>query len=167
MMGADIVVIGNEMAADGVRRVHLICNTEIDPAQWTRAGKARIPATAEMKHYLDELRMYHLEAAWRVREPMTFDFRPYGGQQRQVVVWALDAGQRISEAALEAALAFFEAFDAWPGAAWVKKWPRGLKEEEAYIPIDESHGMDLFAVDWAIDRAVVVGGGFTLDRRGT
>ena len=115
---------------------------------------------AEVRAWEDEIRLHHLTATWRAREAVMLDFSLWGDGEREAVAWALEEGVRISEAAVEAALAFYAAFRYWPSAAWVRRWPKGLKEDEAFIPITEDCGMDLFAVEWAVEGFVVVGGGF-------
>jgi hypothetical protein len=82
---------------------------------------------------------------------LTEEHRPEKGS---IVSW-----DEIKVAAVDAAIIFFGTFDYWPRVVWVRNWPKGLKEEDAFIPIGEGYGMDLIAVRWAMDGFVIVGGG--------
>jgi len=178
---SEMAVVENVIGADGVRRVHVMAAVDLTPstgfrqAQPTSSGQRPRPTSlggrgnvagieiaewAEVRTWEDEIRLHHLTATWRAREAVMLDFSLWGDGEREAVMWALEEGVRISEAAVEAALAFYTAFRYWPNAAWVRRWPKGLKEEEAFIPITGDCGMDLFAVGWAAEGFVVVGGGF-------
>lgn len=147
-MGNPIVIV-DELNLDGVRTLHLMAN---DPLSAIEAGY-EVPPGAEVKVWTDEVRMQHLMATWPAREAMFLD-------GKEMVVWALESGGSISQAATEAALLFFADFEFWPSAAWVRNWPRGLDVEKARIPISDECWMDLFAVPWAYERCVLVGGNF-------
>lgn len=156
----DCIVVQNDMTRAGLRRLHLMSNQPIDQVQalrrWAHTGR---PVDCTAVNDLDETRIHHLRAEWRPREAMYYTFRSEGtGRKHPVVVWALEPGQRISAAAVDAALIHYGVFQYWPSCAWVRTWPRGLRVEDAYIPLTESAGLDLFAVSWAMDGFVIVGG---------
>lgn len=161
----DMIVVRNDMDGAGVRRLHVMADEPIDPAQaWRRWAHVEKPLGMTVQMRTDEIRLHHLEAEFLPREVMYFTFRKWGDETpRPVAVWALEPGQRISEAAVDAALVFFATFGYWPSVAWVRRWPKGLAVEEAYIPLAEDAGMDLMDVPWAIEGCVIVGG--SLHRR--
>ena len=151
---SDFMVIENSFGPDGVRRVHVMGSADLTPSPFP-SGKGgavaeiMIPGWAELKTWEDEIRLHHLAATWRARDLSPAPFPKGAGGH-----------QNISDGAVDAALVFFGTFEFWPSAAWVRTWPRGLREEDAWIPITEDYGMDLFAVDWVGEGFVVVGGGF-------
>lgn len=159
----DVAVIQNDMSQEGRRTLHVMAAESLrERAQYI----APLPEWAEVREWEDEIRLHHLTATWLAREAMYYTFRWEGnGRKHPVAIWALEPGQRISDAAVDAALIFFGTFDTWPSAAWVRTWPKGLQEEDAFIPISEGVGMDLFGVRWVPDGFVVVGGGFNQNRR--
>lgn len=177
----DEMVIENSLSAEGVRRVHVMAAMDLTPRPPSLEERGSVAGIeiaewAEVRAWEDEIRLHHLTATWRAREAVMLDFSLWGDGEREAVMWAVDPtpgpspfasaanGEgrkpKISEAAVEAALAFYAAFGYWPSAAWVRRWPKGLTEEKAFIPITEDCGMDLFAVSWAAEGFVVVGGGF-------
>ena len=84
---------------------------------------------------------------------LTEEHRPEKGS---IVSW-----DEIKVAAVDAAIIFFGTFDYWPRVVWVRNWPKGLKEEDAFIPLGKGFGLDLIAVQWAMDGFVIVGGGLS------
>lgn len=157
---SDVVTICNEVVEGLVRRVHLMGNEEIGAD-----APVDIPERAQLRRYQDELRMHHLEASWRVREPMWFDFSSWGAEKKMpVVAWAMERGEKISDAATEAALVYRVALDHWPSVAWVRRWPKGLAVEDAIVPLEEGIWMDLIDVSWAVDGFVIVGGSYNRRR---
>jgi hypothetical protein len=159
---SDVIVLQNDMDWAGVRRLHVMADEPIDQAQaWRRWAHVEMPLRLEVRTRTDEIRLHHLEAEFRPREAMYFTFTTWGDETpRPVAVWTLEPGQRISEAAVDAALVFYGTFDYWPSVAWVRRWPQGLAVEQAYIPLAEDAGMDLMDVPWATEGCVIVGGNF-------
>ncbi len=187
----EVVILQNEMSQDGWRRLHVMSGEPVDPVQalqhWVQVDPLyRLSVKASQ----DEIRLHHLEATWLAREAMYYTFRREGtGKKHPVVVYVsatrvaemaapqggananggskpplrrrLDPWKQIYKDSIEAALLFKGTFGFWPSAAWVRIWPKGLAVEEAYIPIAEDYGMDLFAVKWVPEGFVVVGGGLS------
>lgn len=151
----DVIIVLDEVGQDLTRRIHVMSNEPIGEP-WS----GRIPAWGKADA-AQEGGVYHLRAEWPVREAMYWRFRCWAGDRRYpTVTWALLPGDRISVAAVDAALLFFGVFGYWPSCAWVRTWPRGLRVEEAYIPLSEDAGLDLIAVSWAPEGFVVIGGSF-------
>jgi hypothetical protein len=188
----EVIVLQNDMSREGRRRVHVMAALPPTPPQMQTQhlgrGEAGIPEWAEVKVWMDEIRLHHLTATWMAREAMYYIFcREEGGRKHPVVVWAVSptpnpspfantangeggkiAVSKAEQAAIifcamqEAALVFNGTFGYWPSAAWVRTWPKELKEEEeAFIPLEDGFGMDLFAVSWALEGFVIVGGGLS------
>lgn len=153
-----VIILQDDMSQEGLRSLHVMSAEPLDQAhlrQWD------CPYQLSVKMSQDEIRLYHLTATWLAREAMYFNFKKWGDDRlRPVAVWALEPGQRISDAAVDAALVFAGTFGFWPSAAWVRIWPKDLAIEDAYIPISWEYGIDLFAVKWVPEGFVVVGGGF-------
>src|SRR5512136_1347206 len=169
-MNDDLKILVNEISGEGMRRVHVmaerpyrvIITSQVPPTiMWRRRDgviEMVVPPWAKVKRWEDEIRLQHLEASWKAREAIYFDFSSCGGEaKRPVVAWWLN-GMRISEGIVEAGLTFRAAFGYWPSAAWVRTWPKGLKNEEAFVPLGYGVGLDLFAVEWGWEGFVIVGG---------
>jgi hypothetical protein len=148
-----VVVLDDARGMDWVRRVHVMAahEAEVDEAL------AKMPKHATIvERKMDELRNYHLLAAWPMREAVNIQFAE---THWDVVVYWIGHG-RISEAMLEAGVMYRLATGRDPLAAFVRKFPNtqefvlGLKISEV-----EVCGMPLVEVDWVLDGFVVISGG--------
>jgi hypothetical protein len=181
----EVIVVQNDMSREGLRCLHIMASEPVDQAQLRRWTQTDQPLGLDVKLSEDELRLHHLSATWLAREAMYYIFDLEGtGKKHPVVVYAsathvaeaaeggstpplhgrLDPGIQIKEDAIEAALMFYGTFGYWPSAAWVRTWPKGLQVEDAFVALGEGFGLDLFAVPWAMDGFVIVGGGWNQER---
>lgn len=174
----EIIVVQNDISQEGLRTLHVMSSASLlshsgmmpspSNTQILQIGGQVIPKWAEVKEWEDEIRLHHLSAIWRAREPIYYTFdQEMRMKKHPMVLWAKENGDSIRKSAKDAAFEFYDFYGYWPSAAWVKTWPKGLKVEDAYIPIiDEDYGLDLFAVWWGIDGFVIVGGGFNFQKNG-
>lgn len=111
-----IIVIDDSVAADGTRRYHAMSNTPIpDPS--ISSGIVT-----------QEAGVYHLRAEWRARGAFCGTVRGDDIRERPTVLWAIEAGQRLSDEARSAAREFCRSFGRWPTVAGVRRMPKAVAE---------------------------------------
>lgn len=139
---------------------YTILEDRIDPQTWKRhmrlmAGKAddlkefEIPAHATLKRYVDDIRMHHLDASWALRQVIRMQHPDHAEALWTITPWWVGE-QRLSQAMLDAGVAFALATGQDPQTAMVRRMPAGVEEFTEY------KGMTLGLADWVLDGFVVV-----------
>jgi hypothetical protein len=161
----DVRVLVNDLSPEGVRRVHVmgqepeLVMTEI-----------LVPSEALIRKYLDEIRLFHLEATWPPRGDLVEIRRDYRCEKecplchgagcswrRVVALFVLKKGERISQAIEQAAVLYAAATGRDPAFAWVRALPKGA-EWGTVVPVG-SQEIQLFSATWMPAAAVAVGRG--------
>jgi hypothetical protein len=133
----EIIEVENYVDAQGVRRLHLMCNAEIRVDDLEPPYLLPDGVNAEVKR---EAGAWHLRAEWRAREAFAGTMRGSDRREWQVVLWALEKGDRIGAATQEATVLFRRAFGRHPQFAAVRRFPQGV-DDLAEIEIDGGRRM--------------------------
>lgn len=122
----EIIEIENYVDAKGMRYLHLMSNVEIDIEElddpWT------IPDGVDAKS-IREAGVFHLRAAWRARQAFAGTMRGSDRRERQMVLWVIERGDRISACVQDATVRFRKAFGRNPNFAAVRKVPKGVEDD--------------------------------------
>lgn len=171
-MNDDVMMIENSLSTEGVRRVHVMgsekCHVTGDERQ---VAGIEIPAWAEVKVWVDELKLHHLEATWQPRgELVDYSMASHcevdcpfcqgrGCIWRRVVsLWMLKKGESLREGMKGASEAFALATGRDPLYAWARRLPKGV-EWGAEVAVGGEAFVNLYSADWMPERAVAVGRG--------
>lgn len=122
---AEIIEIENYIDAQWVRHLHLMSNEPIveddieNPAWFVLEG-------VEV-HKTFEAGVHHLRAEWEAREAFAGTMYGSDRHERQIVLWAMKPGERVSVSVQEAAVLFRRTFARNPKFAAVKVYPSGAE----------------------------------------
>lgn len=144
-MGDQIVLADSVSHVDGVRRIHLMANTEI---------QHDAPAEAVILKYV-EAGSHHLQAEWLVRGAIDIKCEGWPRAKR-FVISPIAKGERMSDVVKAAAEEYLRLFGGLPIYAFTGRLPNGV-ENGVEIMLGR-HEILLFAADWMMERFVVVGG---------
>ena len=130
---SEIVVLEDVISESWVRYVHLMSDAEFGGDGFEAYG---IPGNCEDLVIGREIWVWHLRAAWRIRQAVRL---PLQGDL-PAVAWALEEGDTIRGAVREAAVAFALAFGRDPEFVWVERLPRGVEDwvEVEVAPLSRS-----------------------------
>jgi hypothetical protein len=126
----DSEVIENTISAQGMRWVHIIRMGEpVDQEMWL----ARVPYYSRelvqvQRQYETGLDLHHLRLWWPAREPVKLINVPGGEDGKTVLLWSLDKGQSLREAAIYAGVAYLSYFNLWPNLVRFARLPAGATE---------------------------------------
>lgn len=143
----DLRVLTDFVGSDWVRRVHWMA----DCSDALEKRRGDLPDYAQVKRYADALHLEHLEASCQVRG--VFQMTLPGSGDWAIAVWWL-AGQRVSQAMLEAGVQFALETGKSPQYALINRIP---PKAEEFV---EAHGMTLIQENWVpVGFLVVTAGG--------
>jgi len=122
----EIIEVENYVDAHGTRFLHLMSNSEISVGDleppWI------VPADVNAK-LTREAGAFHLRAEWLAREAFAGLMRGSDRRERQMVLWAMKKGDRISTSVVDAAVEFRKAFARNPSYAAVRVFPTGVEDD--------------------------------------
>lgn len=122
----EIIEIENYVDANGMRHMHLMSNIEIDIEEledpWTIPDGVSSKSTREAG-------VFHLRAAWRARQAFAGTMRGSDRRERQMVLWVIEQGDRISTCVREATVQFRKAFGRNPNFAAMRVLPKGVEDD--------------------------------------
>jgi len=118
-----IEILLNDVMLDGMRRVRVVSDAPVD----TAALCPYKPVGACVREWRDEaLGLHYVEATWACREAVSI--RVSGWKcARKMVLWKLQAGERVSEALKDALAVYGERFKSFPAYAFLRRLPRGIE----------------------------------------
>lgn len=123
-MMAEIIEIENYIDSRWVRHLHLMSNEPIVEGDFENTNWF-VPDDVEVKKTF-EAGVHHLRAEWEAREAFAGTLYGSDRRERQIVLWAMKRGERISECVKEAAVVFRRTFVRQPSFAAVRNFPRGV-----------------------------------------
>jgi len=149
----EIIEIENYVDANGMRAMHLMSNGEINADDFENTAWF-IPDGVDVR-VVKEAGAYHLRATWRARQAFAGVMRGSNRHERQMALWALEKGDRISSGVHEATVLFRKAFGRSPNFAAVRAFP---KEVDVFCEIEIGGGRSVTLVESADvpDRFVMV-----------
>ncbi|PKN91088.1 MAG: hypothetical protein CVU44_20955 [Chloroflexi bacterium HGW-Chloroflexi-6] len=147
---SDVVVLESSLDFHWVVHLHAMANSREHLEAWAAEQIAGREFTAQS----DELRMWHIKAAWPARDFVEVHFAP---KPNELVRWPLVAWhygqQRVSEAMAEAGVAFALATGRDPLFALIRQMPARAEE------FVEVKGITLLQADWVPTGYLAVGRG--------
>lgn len=128
----EIIEIENYIDAQWVRHLHLMSNEEFDlTAALSQEGdgvlaRYGVPAGVQVE-VKKEAGVYHFRAEWEARGAFAGTMYGSDRRERQIVLWAMKPGERVSVSVQEAAVLFCRTFARNPKFAAVKVYPSGAE----------------------------------------
>lgn len=164
----EVIVIENSVSVDGVRRVHLMSNGPLCPADISPEysgsrydGRARLLdhragylGESEVE-IVKEAGVWHLRAEWPCRGLIQINCEGWPCP-KEFVVWSLAGCASVTAALFGAAKEFERIYEVRPQYAFIRRMPRGV--ENAH----EIGELMLFEAEWMINKCVAVGRFFEL-----
>lgn len=145
-----IDIFADDVTMEGVRRLKLVSDAVIT-AEMTLPVVP--PVGAAVRMWSDEmLGLHYLEATWACREAVALRCEGWV-KPKGVVVWKLEAGERVSEALHPAAALFGETFANFPVYAYLRKLPSAI--ENGF----ELAGVEFLAAEWVPAGCMVLSDG--------
>jgi hypothetical protein len=118
-----IEILANDVTLDGMRRVRLVSDGEIDAAE---LPVEHLPPD-QVHAWQDELLgLHYLEATWPCRETISICCEGWTCA-REMVLWKLAPGERVSEVLVSMMAVFGERFTYFPDYAFMRKLPRTIE----------------------------------------
>lgn len=124
---AEIVEVENSLDADWKRVLHLMSNEEIVAAEIENPLWC-VPEYAKVS-YSFEAGVHHMRAEWEPRGAFVGTMYFSDRRERQVVIWAMQQGERISEVAVKAAKMFAKIWGRSPSFVAVSVYPQGAEDD--------------------------------------
>ena len=145
-------IVLNQLMNDGMCQVKLLSDTPVRPARMLRFVPTPALDFAEVNCYdTAALCLFYGEVKYPVREVV--EMRCEGWiLPRQMVVWKLMPGERMSEELKLACAYYFQHFFRYPTFAFVRNLPRDIGSEV------EVGRVLLLQAEWAIPGCLMVGG---------
>jgi hypothetical protein len=137
----DSEVIENTISVQGMRWMHVIRMGEpVDQDVWlARVPDYSLSLVQVQRQYETGLDLHHLRLWWPAREPVRL-FNAAGLLDgTTVLLWSLDKGQSLREAAIYAGVAYLAYFNRWPNLARFAKLPEGATETIDIYQTAEEH----------------------------
>ena len=129
-----IEVLVNDVTLDGMRRVKVV--SDASPVTYP------VPEGSTVRTWCDELLgLHYLEATWMCREAVSIRCEGWTCA-REVVLWKLMPGERVSVALKDALGVYAMRFKRFPGYAFLRKLPSVI--ENGF----EAEDTCLFAAEW-------------------
>lgn len=141
----------NSLSVQGMRWLHLARMGEPIEAADYGPHLPRFAADVTVHREFERgIGVHHLKLAWPAREMITLDGQGAGGMTGQrALLWKVEKGQGLRDAAVYAGLAHVELTSRWPGRVLVQKKPEGATGEiEIYRDADEAHLAKLEEAGW-------------------
>lgn len=146
-----VIVLEDCRRDDWTHRLHVMAGQSSDLDAY------QLPAHAQATRTQDELRNWHLQATWPLREAVNLQFAP--NQSWLSVVWWIGA-DRISKAAMDAAFAYSLAVGHDPLCILLRDLPASAGDQDgAGISNLTVWGMPLVATAWVPAGFLIVSGG--------
>ena len=171
------IIVLNDLSRYWLRRVQVRREcVPIDERKWLQLVPDEA-AEGDMEYrklYDEVLDLYTLWIYWHTREPVELLFPKAelewlnypedlleavkeGIYKVNAVIWWAAPGEGLRGAVDLAVAVFFTRFGRWPSAALVKRKPAEAGERVEYFDFEgKGKELDLFALDWVVDRYVVV-----------
>lgn len=140
----EIIEVENYVDANGIRFLHLMSNEDIDVDDFENPAWL-IPDGVDV-NCSKEAGAYHLRATWRARQSFFGMMRGSDRHEKQMALWALESGDRISVGVHEATVLFRKAFGRNPNFAAVRTYPRDL---DVFCEIDIGGGRSVSLLESA------------------
>jgi hypothetical protein len=140
------IVLEDSLDRQGIHRLHVMSSNPIR-AFW----RDWVPEHASARReWQDELHLYHLQATWQAQEVVrwTFQTQPVL-MQREVVLWAIEAGQKISQAMVAAAECYALHLGRDPQYAFIRRMPAVAEEVEV-------KGVMLVEAEWMPENFILL-----------
>ncbi len=162
---AEVIEIENIVTRDCRRVIHLMSNRELTvedlaafapqphplphppfghPPQMSTFGEGKV-------EIVQEAGVWHLRAEWPFRGALHLHAEGWP-QVKTMVAWPFAGCVNMIEAFMQASVYFEDAFRQKPRFGFVRKLPSGVEHGREVGPLM------VFEADWALDKAVVVGG---------
>jgi hypothetical protein len=143
-----IEILVNDVTVDGMRRVKVVSDAEIDPTTLT-PGPSPIGRGEGREWSDDVLGLHYLEATWPCREVV--DIKCEGWPcARRMVLWKLLAGERVSGVLGEMLVVHHLELKCFPDYAFMRKLPGTI--ENGF----EVDGVEFHQADWVPPGCIVV-----------
>ena len=153
----NLIVLENGVRDDGIRFMQVMSGERIDADAFTRVEipeASRASAVVSVK--ADKgTGMFYLSAEWHVRDVVNYRHPIDGAWEREVFLYRLSKGERVSVEAWEAARLYHAEFGKFPEYAWIRKLPKFPKDMEDPEWLDG--GLLLLQADWVHERCIAVG----------
>lgn len=151
MRNNDVVVLENRVDADWNIHLHVMAAKQDDLQGWVDEHYPEHP----FELAVDELRMWHIRALWPARNlvELQIPLTPFDVVRWPVVAWRVGAGERVSEAMVEAGTIFALSTGRDPMFAFTRRMP--LQAEE-FVDVK---GISLVQADWVPNGFLAVGRG--------
>lgn len=139
----DLRTLRDEIGLDWVRKAHVIAEND------AALDAFEVPAHATVKRYKDALRVWHLEAAWPLRDVV---FVPHPSFAKATCPYALYwvGKDKVSLAMVEAGVLFAMKTGLEPQVAYIRRIPASASE------FVEVRGIALVQADWVLDGFIAV-----------
>ncbi len=119
-------LIENTLSSYGLRWMHVVnMGKPVDRELWISQAPFYAAGLQTQIQYERGLDVHHLRIWWHAREPIVLQCTDDGWNGRQVLLWYIERGQTLREAAMYAGLAYLEVFGRWPNTALVARRPQG------------------------------------------
>lgn len=151
------IVLDDERGGeDWVRRLHVMAAREDEIAETLTKLLPKHATIVERTQ--DELRNYHVFAAWPLREAVRMQFRNPDSHWDMVIWWI--GQEKVSQAILDAAVAYRLQTGREPLVAYIRRLPvkAGEFAPGAQVSDVEVFGIPLVACDWIRENYVVISG---------
>ncbi|MBE3142543.1 MAG: hypothetical protein IMZ61_01260 [Planctomycetes bacterium] len=157
----DSEVIENTISAQGMRWLHVIRMGEpVDQEMWlARVPDYSLSLVQMQRQYETGLDLHHLRLWWPAREPVRLFNAPGLVDGTTVLLWSLDKGQSLREAAIYAGVAYLSYFNRWPNLARFAKLPpegRGVETIDIYQSEEEHVTARLVETGWVPKQFLVM-----------
>lgn len=140
----DEKVLQNDLAGDGIRRLHIIrMGEQVDTQRWINlVPVAALPLLAKPEWDEPDLGIWHLLLAWRAREVVSL---AQLGMDAEVVMWGIDRARRqpVRQAIDEAASCHMATFDELPDLALIS-----IRFEVQVGKMERLNGHPIHTIRW-------------------
>lgn len=122
----EIIEIENYVDAKGMRYLHLMSNAEIDIEELDDPWMIPDGVNTKSTH---EAGVFHLRATWQAKQAFAGTMRGSDRRERQMVLWVIEQGDRVSACVRDATVQFRKAFGRNPNFAALRAIPKGVVDD--------------------------------------
>lgn len=141
-------VIENTLSEHGLRWLHVArMGAPVDKKYWMSRISFYAVGVGTQTQHEPGLDVHHLRMWWQAREAVVLQGAADGLTGKRVLLWYVERGQSLREAALYAGVAYLEEFGRWPRAVLVRKIPKN-SPGEIELWADEQVSARLIEAEW-------------------
>jgi hypothetical protein len=130
----DEELLTNTISRYGLRELHVArMGAPVEAERWLELIPDAAAGLAEMRRWTeDPLGIHHLLLLWPAREVVHLVGGPAEWCGRNMLLWKLDKGQGLRDAAITAGIEYLESFERWPNRVAVRRLPNEAKDFTIY-----------------------------------